>query len=143
MLSLAKKRIVSLVCVCVCLMSMTIVSNAAAILPEDDIYEPMMENIIDASCTLAVRNGEASANASVSGKKGTTKCEITLSIQEKVGTRWVTIDSWSTTVADRDASIGKSVDAETGHVYRAQATVKVWLGGVAESKTITTSSKTA
>ena len=102
-----------------------------------------MTNINDAKCSMSVKNGKASAVVEVGGKLGAEKCKIVLKIQVQEGTRWVTVDSWTVEEAGRNASVNGSVDAESGKTYRAQATVTVWLDGKAESKTITTTGKTA
>ena len=43
----------------------------------------------------------------------------------------------------RNASLSKSVEAEKGTTYRAKAEVTVWINGKSETKTITTTGKTA
>ena len=100
-------------------------------------------NINDAQCVLTVKDGKAAARAEVGGKRGSEKCKIVLKIQVQQGTRWVTVDSWTVEKDGRNASIEESVKAESGKTYRAQATVTVWLDGKSESKTITTTEKTA
>ena len=102
-----------------------------------------MTNINDAQCVLTVKDGKAAARAEVGGKRGSEKCKIVLKIQVQQGTRWVTVDSWTVEKDGRNASIEESVKAESGKTYRAQATVTVWLDGKSESKTITTTEKTA
>lgn len=111
--------------------------------PEDGTIELRMTNINDAQCAISVQNGTAAASANVGGKRGAEKCKIVLKIQEKQGSRWVTLDSWTVEEDGRNASIHGSVDTESGKSYRAQAVVTVWLDGKSESKTITTTEKTA
>ena len=110
---------------------------------KDGVIELRMTNINDAQCAISVKNGTAAASANVGGKRGAEKCKIVLKIQEQQGSRWVTLDSWTVEEDGRNASINGSVDAKSGKTYRAQATVTVWLDGKAESKTITTTGKTA
>lgn len=110
---------------------------------ENAAIEIQMVNINDAQCAISVQNGTASASANVSGKRGAEKCKIVLKIQEQQGSRWVTLDSWTVEEDGRNASINGSVDAKSGKTYRAQAVVTVWLDGKSESKTITTTGKTA
>ena len=107
------------------------------------VIELRMTNINDAQCVLTVKDGKAAARAEVGGKRGSEKCKIVLKIQVQQGTRWVTVDSWTVEKDGRNASIEESVKAESGKIYRAQTTVTVWLDGKAESKTITTTGKTA
>ena len=102
-----------------------------------------MENINDAQCVLTVQNGKASASASVTGRRGAERCKIVLEIQKKQGSQWITVDSWSVEKDGRNANLSKSVQAKKGTTYRAKVKVTVWLDGKSESKTITTSGKTA
>mgnify|MGYP005893353159 CR=1 FL=1 len=64
-------------------------------------------------------------------------------IQKKQGSQWITVDSWSVEKDGRNANLSKSVEAKKGTTYRAKVKVTVWLDGKSESKTITTSGKTA
>lgn len=102
-----------------------------------------MENINDAQCVLTVQNGKASASASVTGRRGAERCKIVLEIQKKQGSQWITVDSWSVEKDGRNANLSKSVEAKKGTTYRAKVKVTVWLDGKSETKTITTSGKTA
>ena len=111
--------------------------------PEDNAIELRMTNINDAQCTITVKNGNAAASAKVGGKFGAEKCKIVMEIQVQQGTRWVTVDSWTVEKDGRNASLNESVKTESGKTYRAEATVTVWLDGKSESKTITTTGKTA
>ena len=62
---------------------------------------------------------------------------------EKAGNQWITVDSWSVEKDGRNANLSKSVEAKKGTTYRAKVKMTVWLDGKSETKTITTSGKTA
>ena len=127
-------------CLFVFLRNLFYLTDVAASDPEISFY---MENINDAQCVLTVQNGKASASASVTGRRGAERCKIVLEIQKKQGSQWITVDSWSVEKDGRNANLSKSVQAKKGTTYRAKVKVTVWLDGKSESKTITTSGKTA
>lgn len=102
-----------------------------------------MTNINDARCSLSVNNGKASAIVEVTGKLGSERCEISLNIQVQDGEHWITVHSWTTEKNGRNATLNQSIDTQTGKIYRAEAIITVWLDGVSESQTITTTGKTA
>lgn len=134
----------SLICAITCVLSLSVPCMAADVTsPEDNAIELRMTNINDAQCTITVKNGNAAASAKVGGKFGAEKCKIVMEIQVQQGTRWVTVDSWTVEKDGRNASLNESVKTESGKTYRAEATVTVWLDGKSESKTITTTGKTA
>ena len=159
------KKVMSLICATTCILSLSIPCMAAdtnneysVVFTKDAsimIYR-LPENMKVGATTaggvsstsintnvLTVKDGKAAARAEVGGKRGSEKCKIVLKIQVQQGTRWVTVDSWTVEKDGRNASIEESVKAESGKIYRAQTTVTVWLDGKAESKTITTTGKTA
>ena len=137
-------KLLSLICILTCLFSISTPCMAADLTStKDGAIVLRMTNINDAKCSMSVKNGKASAVVEVGGKLGAEKCKIVLKIQVQEGTRWVTVDSWTVEEDGRNASVNGSVDVESGKTYRAQATVTVWLDGKAESKTITTTGKTA
>ena len=74
---------------------------------------------------------------------GATKCEISLKIQEKKGSSWVTVDSWNTTQKGQSATISQSDSVKKGTTCRAVATVTVWANGSTETNTVTSSEATA
>ena len=76
-------------------------------------------------------------------RRGAERCKIVLEIQKKQGSQWITVDSWSVEKDGRNANLSKSVEAKKGTTYRAKVKVTVWLDGKSETKTITTSGKTA
>ena len=92
---------------------------------------------------LSIRNGKAAARVSVNGNRGAERSKIILEIQKQRGSQWVTVESWSVEEDGRNASLSKSVEAEKGTTYRAKAEVTVWINGKSETKTITTTGKTA
>ena len=97
----------------------------------------------DPGISFYMQNGKASASASVTGRRGAERCKIVLEIQKKQGNQWITVDSWSVEKDGRNANLSKSVEAKKGTTYRAKVKMTVWLDGKSETKTITTSGKTA
>ena len=138
------KKMMGVICAIVCALSVAVPCSATNVTtPEDITLELRMTNINDALCTFTVKGGKATATVDVTGKRGAEKCKIFLAIQEKRGSSWVTVDSWSATEEGRNALLTKSINTVAGKTYRAQTTVTVWLNQKAESKTITTAGKTA
>ena len=137
------KKMACPLCVLICIISLSSPCMGAMAIDNNGRIELQMVNINDAVCSLAVKNGKASATIDVSGKLGAEKCRIVLEIQEKDGNSWITVGSWTVTKDGRNAAISESVYTESGKTYRAKATVTVWLDGTSESKTITTTGKTA
>lgn len=97
-----------------------------------------MTNIESARCNLSFEGEDVVASARVTGVRGTEKCKIVLRLQEKQGSRWVTLDTCTVEEDLFVASASISAKAEQGVTYRAQATVTVWVDGTSETKTVTT-----
>lgn len=102
-----------------------------------------MTNIESAKCILTFENRNVVASAKVTGVSGTEKCKVALYIQERQGSRWVTIGTCTVEENEYKANASNSIKAERGVTYRAQATVTVWVNGTSESKTVTTQGETA
>ena len=131
------KRFSSFVISFICIFSLAVPCLAAT----DN--SARMTNIESAKCTLTFENGNVAASAKVTGVSGTEKCKVALYIQERQGSRWVTVDTCTEEEDRFVVSANSSIKAEKGTTYRAQATVTVWVNGTSESKTITTQGKTA
>ena len=139
------KQLLSLLCagVCVCAVS---APAMAAELPNSPVeqLELRMTNIASTQCGLDIgSDGTAVINTSVTGKSNTTKCKIVLKMQVKNGSSWITVESWTVEKNSRTVSTRNTMKTESGKTYRAQATMTVWMDGVAETKTVTSASKTA
>ncbi len=73
------------------------------------------------------------ATASISRIKGvTTSLEGTLTVYEKVGSRWVEVDSASDS-STRTLSISLNFDAESGKTYKAEVEVTAYGADGSES----------
>ena len=138
-----RRQVLGLLCAVLCVCSLAVPCFAAEATTSDPGISFYMENINDAHCVLTVNNGKASTSASVTGRRGAERCKIVLVIQKKQGNQWITVDSWSVEKDGRNANLSKSVEAKKGTTYRAKVKVTVWLDGKSETKTITTSGKTA
>ena len=137
------RQFLGFLCAVMCACSLAVPCFAADAAAPDPGISFYMENINDAQCVLTVQNGKASASASVTGRLGAERCKIVLEIQKKQGNQWITVDSWSVEKDGRNANLSKSVEAKKGTTYRAKVKMTVWLDGKSETKTITTSGKTA
>lgn len=131
------KRFSSFVISFICIFSLAVPCLAAT----DN--SARMTNIESAKCTLTLENGNVVASAKVTGVSGTEKCKVTLYIQERQGSRWVTVDTCTEEEDRFVVSANSSIKAEKGTTYRAQATVTVWVNGTSESRTVTTQGETA
>lgn len=137
------KQFFGFFCAIICAFSLAIPGYAVELPDPDTDISFYMENISDAQCVLSIRNGKAAARVSVNGNRGAERSKIILEIQKQRGSQWVTVESWSVEEDGRNASLSKSVEAEKGTTYRAKAEVTVWINGKSETKTITTTGKTA
>lgn len=134
------KKLVTFMCLSVCILTFS-ASAVYAVSNQMDtknpIVKPYMTYISDASCKLTVKNGQASLNADVSGYFGeATKCSVVIELQEKSGSSWKSIGTWSNTENGDYASVSGSKAVTSGKTYRAKAVVTVWAGTQSESRTI-------
>lgn len=141
------RKVVPVVAISACLLSSTAISASAAMLSaeQSSVFqsssgtEARMTLISECDCFISADGSMVYADASVSGYSGeATKCKITLSIQEKIGSSWKTVGTWSESQNSDTMLLSHSIKATKGHEYRAKATVTVWSGSRSESKTITT-----
>lgn len=143
MKSTMNQKILSVLCIALCVWTLSIPCLAAGTDTAKPIIEVRMDNINDARCVMVVDNGKASARVNVTGRQGAEKCKINLKIQKQDGSNWVTVGSWEEETKGRNASMVKSIDTNKGVIYRANVTVTVWLDGKAETKTFSTTGKEA
>lgn len=133
----------AVLCAFLCAISFALPCYAEEVSTPITTIETRMANITDAQCKISVANGKAAVRIDLSGRKGAERCEIFLTIEKKVGNKWVSVGSWSEKTDGRFATMTKSVTTTKGVSYRANTTVTVWLEGKAESKTITSDAKVA
>lgn len=105
---------------------------------------PYAMYIKDKGCTLDLSGKTAKPDAWVKGQAGVvTKCMVELELQEKVGSRWETVDVWIDIQNATMAEASGSYTMTAGRTYRAVATVTVWAGDASETVTLTSEEKTA
>ena len=93
--------------------------------------------IVDARCTLSISGTTATVNAWVIGDDfDATKAKVVAELQEKDGSSWTTIATWTDTQNAYRASVNKTKSITRGKTYRVKATVTVWEGSASETQTI-------
>ncbi len=143
------KAVQKLVALASCLvMCLSVGSVSAVEIQSDQCVQsdviPCAMYIKDKSCTMRVSEKSVYAEASVHGQRDVgTRAEVSMKIQRKSGTSWITVDTWSNSQSGLEAFISGSCTATKGTTYRAVATVTVWSGKQSETMTITTAEKTA
>ena len=65
-----------------------------------------------------------------------TKAKVVAELQEKDGSSWTTIATWTDTQNAYRASVNKTKSITRGKTYRVKATVTVWEGSASETQTI-------
>lgn len=109
----ARKMLASSLCLTACLLA-TNVSQAYALNETtfsavQNNIELYMEYINDADCTFSISNGTATIHAWVRGQSGnSTKCQIVINLQERSGSTWKTVQTWSETQNGRKATVNAS-----------------------------------
>lgn len=96
-------------------------------------------------CSLSLSGGTVSVKAWVEGQAGVvTKTEVVVELQEKSGSTWKTLDTWSDAQnGSQRATASCTYTATPGRTYRAVATVTAWSGRLYETMTLTSEEKTA
>lgn len=141
-----KKFILSALCMTACLLATPMPTAFAAdtTMHDDAIVSPCMEYISQSTCDVIVNGTTATVIASVRGNSSlTTKCQITLKLQQKSGTNWTTIQTWTSSGNNYRLSISKTTTITKGNSYRAVATVTVWSGSKSETMIRYSAVKTA
>lgn len=103
----------------------------------ENVTAPYMLYIADARCTLSITGTTATVNAWVEGDSfDATKAKVVAELQEKDGSNWTTIATWSDTQNGSYASVYKTKSITSGRTYRVKATVTVWEGSASETRTL-------
>ena len=98
---------------------------------------PYMLYIVDARCTLTVSGTTATVDAWVEGDSfDATKAKVVAELQEKNGSSWTTIATWTDTQNGSYASVYKTKAITSGNTYRVKAAVTVWEGTASETRTL-------
>lgn len=129
-----KKRFVAFFMTTVILMMSHTVSAANI---QDDLVSPQWTYVYSISVALTP-NGYIGAETSLEGFYDF--C-LTLELQEDTGTKWSTIETW-TTEGNLSGGVEDYCDLDSSTTYRAKATVEVYnsLGRVVETVSITSDS---
>lgn len=128
-------------CLTACLLY---VSASDADVPAGEDPPIDLQYISQASCSLSISGGSATASSFVKGYSGTTtQCSITLKLQKKVLFWWVTVETWEKTTQSYQTSLSGSCTITSGQTYRAVANITAWSGSSSESVTKTSSTVVA
>lgn len=123
-------------------------SMAEAVAPvsyqQETAIAPYMLYITDASSELTISARVATVNCQVLGEKGSaTKAKVVAELQEKSGSSWSTIATWTDTQNAYKASVKQTKSVTAGKTYRVKATVTVWEGSLSETQTLYSAERTA
>lgn len=104
---------------------------------------PFWLNINSITTTLSISDaGTASGNIIISGASGTTSIKATYKLEQKSGSSWSTVQTWtdSTSATRLTSSVSRSNVAKG--TYRLSVTTTVVRNGVSETTTVSSSEKT-
>lgn len=134
-------------CVSLCLCGGMMPGVSAAEIPDPPSrgeITPYALYIRKAECTLSLNGRIATIRGSVTGQTGVVdRCQVVVTLEEKSGTTWKTIATWSDESAGGRASLSETKEVTAGKIYRAKAVVTTWSGSKLETKTILSSEKKA
>ena len=135
-----KKALLPALCVSLCLCGGMIPGASAAGLPNQPCQEeivPYALYIKRADCNFSIAGEIATVRGSVTGQTGVAdRCRIVVYLQEKSGSTWKNIATWSDESDGGRASVFETKKVTAGNTYRAKAVVTAWSGGASETKTI-------
>lgn len=120
----------------------------AAVVPvnyqqENDVV-PYMLYIKSSSATIDISGQTASISCWVKGDSSyATKAKVVAELQEKRGSSWTTVITWTDTQNSYKASVSKTRSVTKGKTYRVKATVTAWEGAQSETQTVYSGEKTA
>lgn len=137
--------------ICVGAMAFTAVPAFAAEVPvipvssqQESGITPYWTCINDIFTDFSISNRTASIYADVTGTYGqATKAKVVVELQEKNGSSWSTIATWTDTQNDYRASVSTTKSVTKGKTYRIKVTVTVWEGSQSESHTTYSGEETA
>ena len=115
-----------------------------AINQQENAIVPYMLYITEIRSNLSIANRIATTNCWVQGQKGdATKAKVVAELQEKSGSSWDTIATWTDTQNAYKASVYETKSVTAGKTYRVKATVTIWEGTKSETQTVYSAEKTA
>lgn len=110
---------------------------------QESAIAPYMLYIVDAQSDLYISGRTATADCWVQGQKGdATKAKVVAELQEKSGSSWSTITTWTDTQNAYKASVYETKSVTAGKTYRVKATVTIWEGTKSETQTVYSAEKT-
>lgn len=101
-------------------------------LPEDNSTveaKALPPTISVATCSIKAAGGSIVATAKLVGKDGVDACKISLSIQRKTASKWISVESWTVTKDARVASVEGKLDSAQRGTYRAKADMIATVSG--------------
>lgn len=111
---------------------------------QESAIAPYMLYISDWGNKLTISGRTATVDCFVKGQIGeATKAKVVAELQEKNGSSWSTIATWTDTQNAYKASVYETKSVTAGKTYRVKATVTVWEGTKSETQTVYSAEKTA
>ena len=142
-----KRALLPALCVSLCLCGGMIPSVSAAGLPAPPGQEeivPYALYIGEKNLSFRISERVATVKGWVTGQPGVAdRCRVVVYLQEKSGSAWKNIATWSDESDGGRASVSETKKVTAGKTYRAKAVVTAWSGGASETKTILSSEKKA
>lgn len=142
-----KKALLPALCVSLCLCGGMIPSVTAAGLPASPSQEeivPYALYIKGKNLDFRISDGVATVKGWVTGQTGVAdRCRVVVYLQEKSGSTWKNIATWSDESDGGRASVSETKTVTAGKTYRAKAVVTAWSGEASETETILSSEEKA
>ena len=142
-----KKALLPALCVSLCLCGGMIPSVTAAGLPASPSQEeivPYALYIKGKNLDFRISDGVATVKGWVTGQTGVAdRCRVVVYLQEKSGSTWKNIATWSDESDGGRASVSETNTVTAGKTYRAKAVVTAWSGEASETETILSSEEKA
>ena len=142
-----KKALLPALCVSLCLCGGMIPSVTAAGLPASPSQEeivPYALYIKGKNLDFRISDGVATDKGWVTGQTGVAdRCRVVVYLQEKSGSTWKNIATWSDESDGGRASVSETKTVTAGKTYRAKAVVTAWSGEASETETILSSEEKA
>lgn len=131
------KKIAILLMSVILLTSLFGISSFAA-LPTDSTVQPLWDNAQEVKPTFIFNEScEGLADIQVLGKSDVDKIECEIVVSRKAGSAWYPVDTGSTVVNGQSLYLSVPVTGTVGTYYKAEFTVKVYVGDVCETITYT------
>lgn len=111
----------------ICFGESTMVNPASGV----GLYYVNAESI---SSTLRINSGKATCSSSVMGKKGTTRIEITMTLQKKIKGSWNTVKTWKGSKNSTSYTLTNTLSVGRG-TYRLKSVAVVYKGGKPDTVT--------